>query len=750
MSDNDLVFREITISGFLSYPPHRQQTIDLNTNRLTAIIGTNLDGGPGERNGAGKTAIVDALQYLYFGRTTRLPNKGFLNYVEPGPLLVSGSASRDGIDFYVERGENPSVLRLFEKASIDKRDWFEKNENGRYLFETTKSSKPETTKRIVELLGFDLKLTEVLLVNNPSDKSCYFLKEEKDQREIQERIFGFTVFTEKAERLRELRREESKTLATKEAAFIATRQANDRVLAEITQLEEKAKKWAADRDQLAKFLTQQIRSYQNIDFDVQQQHLARRAAINSQISQIERDLALYERGLDDAEMRFKTWNHTHQDEVTSLRQTLVMLSQADANQDIETIKTRDTLRQSLAQIDSKTAALEAEMTSKRKLLHQQTAMTKTLAARIDAVEQKIVALDASKCPTCGQDWADTQQHLQHCVDELTALTGEHEALEAQMRETKTELAGLQDDANQALSARQEINTNLLKLPKTQFRTIEEASAAFARTEELVKKLAEIENATNPHEDALQQQKTRLAEQVEKLEDRKAALIEEQGFVTRFDSLPELEDAWRNLETVKAQFQDLQNSENPYRETIDNLREHALKEVDETEVRELKTRIEHMSLLITLLSDKDSPIRRAVLNEWLPELNMRVNRYLELLELPHRVAFDGDMTATFTDMGKSLVFENLSAGQRLRAWLATCWAFREIFELVNYRINLFFVDEVLDKGMSDRGAEVAYNLLNKMVHEDKSVFLITHRQPLVDIADHVLSVNFENKLSQIAA
>src|SRR5689334_10254898 len=132
MSDNDLIFGDLEIGGFLSYPPRRPQKINLNTNRLTTIVGIVKDAGPGERNGAGKTAIIDALQYLYFGRTTRLPNKGFLNYVQSGSLLISGTAQRAGIAFYVQRGENPSVLRLFEKPIGDSRDWFEQDDKRNY------------------------------------------------------------------------------------------------------------------------------------------------------------------------------------------------------------------------------------------------------------------------------------------------------------------------------------------------------------------------------------------------------------------------------------------------------------------------------------------------------------------------------------------------------------------------------------------------------------------------------------------
>jgi DNA repair exonuclease SbcCD ATPase subunit len=749
MNDADLIFGDIEISGFMSFPPRVKQKLHLDTNQLTAIIGENLDGGPGERNGAGKTSIIDALQYLYFGRTSRVSNQGFLNYIEPGPLLVSGWAQRAGIIFQVQRGENPAVLRLWEKPTTDHRDLFDTDGN-RYVFETTKSTKPETTKRIVELLGFDFKLFDVLLVNNPADRSCYFLKSQEEQRDIQERIFGFTVFTEKADRLRDLRRDETKNLATKESAFIATRQANDRVLAEITQLEDKAKTWTVNRDRMVQFLTQQINSYKGVDFAAERIVLETRAQMETALSQIERDAKMAEQSTGQTEMRHRQWLHKHQEDMANLEQTLTILSQTDVNTDIDTLRKRDLLNQTLAVTEDHITTLTNNLTPLRLMLRQEQANHQTAQNNITLLEAKIIKLDESKCPTCGQDWADTQNHLAHCIEELENTT-------AELNTATTNLANLNEQITEIEATlkvhdleRLQINANIDDLPKTHFRTIEEAATAFGRTAEITKKLTETKNLTCPFDETLAEEKITLAEMRVKLKKQHTTLDKQKLIKTTFTTLGDLDHNYRNFETVQNQFAEYQQSENPYRETIDNLRNNALKVVDETEIRDLKKQIEHMSLLITLLADKDSPIRKAVLNEWLPELNLRVNRHIDFLELPHRVNFDADMTAEFTLNNHQLSFGNLSTGQRLRVWLATNLAFTEIFELINYKINLLFVDEVLDKGMSTRGAEVSYKLLNQIVQQDKSVFLISHRTELCDLADNVLNIKFENGLTRIAA
>lgn len=738
------------VSGFMSFPPNVEQIVHLNTNSLTTIIGTNYDGGPGERNGVGKTAIRDALQYLYWGRTTRMnSNQEFLNYVQRGPLLVQGRARRAGIEFYVKRGENPSILRLWEKPIDDPRDIFTRNEKNDYIFETTKTRKPDTSKRIIDLIGFDFKMFDVLLVTDPSDKYCYFEKDAEDQRDVQERVFGFTAFTEKAERLRELRKEENRNLATKEAAFIATKQANDRILAQIAVLEEKSQAWAAEKDKMAKWLTQQIRSYDGIDFDKDEAALREIARVESMIGPLRFEFETATEAFNKIEQRQRVWEHRHREELSSLKLTIARLTSGDPAADIIVLERRGEITQDISTINTEITSRNREADGIRNKTATAALQHERLKTHIADIEKQIITLDASKCPTCGQDWSDTQDHLIHCVERLEKTQQELEAALVVQRADFTELEVIESIIRELVEARNTLQAEFNHLPTTTFKTIQDASAASGRAQELAHKLTDLKAVMNPYEEtALEQKATAIQHE--------AALAASQTELDRlvaastsaFANVTELEQHRRNLATLQVQFDELVKSENPHRSTIDNLRDQALKHVDDSEIREMTKRIEHMSLLIKLLADKDSPIRRSLLNRYVPKLNERVNKHLETLELPQRIRFDSDMTTTFFRGNQPLSYNNLSNGQRGRAWLATNRAFREIYEMINFKINLFFVDEVLDKGMSTRGAEVAYNMLDQMCHDGKSVFLITHRQELVDMADQIMNMEYKHGLTII--
>jgi DNA repair exonuclease SbcCD ATPase subunit len=745
----DLIFYFIELSGFMSFPPKKPQRINLNTNRITTIIGENLDVGDGERNGVGKSAIIDAILYLFFGRSPRVSNQGFLNYVDPGTMFVVGEASRNSIRFRVERGENPAVLRLFEKSVNDERDWRTKGVvNGKtvFIFEKTKSSKPETTKYIVELLGFDLKLHDVLLVNNPSDRSCFFLKVEEDQRNIIERIFGFTVLTEKADSLRELRKEETKNLATKKSALEATRLANDRVMAQIAALDEKSITWAAEKDKLVKFVTQQIQTYKKIDFDHETKVLGEVESLVKAKQELEREINQYRQALTTTQKRFDQWAFDHTRILETTTAMISQLKEVDAASEIEIIKNRESVQSSIREITEKIAIGKRETdTFQRQVEHEHAARSR-LKKETETIESQIIQLNDSKCPTCGQDWADTRDHILHCIADLDTRNVEIAEIDKKIRDLNTEL-------KTSVSAVERLERQLAKLqketaalPATSFKTIEEASRVNAQLEHLSEKLVLEEDAINPHGENLTEMQIAIAtgEKTSRKIDSQITKLPN----TSFDTLQEAIEAKQNFDNLTSQFDGLVASENPYRQTIDDLRNNVLKEVDEVEVKKLEDNIEHITLLIKLLSDRDSPIRMDVLHDWLPELNKRLNEYLEFLELPHKIVFESNMTATFTLNGRDLSFGNLSAGQRLRVWLASNLAFREIFELINYNINLFFVDEVLDKGMSARGAEVSYRLLEQMVERNKSLFLISHRTELCDLSDHTMRIVLENGLSTI--
>ena len=209
----------------------------------------------------------------------------------------------------------------------------------------------------------------------------------------------------------------------------------------------------------------------------------------------------------------------------------------------------------------------------------------------------------------------------------------------------------------------------------------------------------------------------------------------------------LEQALNHKNTLSGLERDLEikvAEENPYIEQIEELRNTAVLEVDYEGVNRLVRVKDHQEFLHKLLTNKDSFIRKRIIDQNLAYLNQRLTYYLDKIGLPHLVEFQNDLTVIITQLGQDLDFDNLSRGERNRLILSMSWAFRDVWENLYQAINLLFIDELVDSGMDASGVESSIAVLKKMTRErNKNVFLISHRDDLTSRVNHVLKVIKEN-------
>ncbi len=177
----------------------------------------------------------------------------------------------------------------------------------------------------------------------------------------------------------------------------------------------------------------------------------------------------------------------------------------------------------------------------------------------------------------------------------------------------------------------------------------------------------------------------------------------------------------------------ESSIDPYAEQIQTLTTTGLQEVDEDTLVELNTLLKHQDFLLKLLVNKDSFIRKKIVDQNSNQLNHRLNYYLEKLGLPHEVKFKSDLSVEIDLLGRDFDFEQLSRGE------------------MNRVINLLFVDEYLDNGLDQQGSESALGILKRMASERaKSIFLISHKEDLISRVSKVLHVKKENGFTKFDA
>jgi DNA repair exonuclease SbcCD ATPase subunit len=214
--------------------------------------------------------------------------------------------------------------------------------------------------------------------------------------------------------------------------------------------------------------------------------------------------------------------------------------------------------------------------------------------------------------------------------------------------------------------------------------------------------------------------------------------------TFYESAKEAYDHRQNVDSLKQALANKQDDVDPYQTQIDELNNTAMQEIDWSSVNTLTDYKEHQDFLLKLLTNKDSFIRKKIIDQNLAYLNNRLTYYLDKLGLPHQVVFQNDLAVEITQLGQDLDFDNLSRGERNRLILGMSFAFRDVWESLYQKINLLFIDELIDSGMDTAGVENSLSVLKKMGREgDKNVFLISHKDELVGRVNYVMKVVKEN-------
>jgi DNA repair exonuclease SbcCD ATPase subunit len=214
--------------------------------------------------------------------------------------------------------------------------------------------------------------------------------------------------------------------------------------------------------------------------------------------------------------------------------------------------------------------------------------------------------------------------------------------------------------------------------------------------------------------------------------------------TFYETVKEAYEHRSNVDNLRSALANKNDEDDPYQAQIDNLETAALQEIDWNIVNELDAIKDHQEFLLKLLTNKDSFIRKKIIDQNLAYLNNRLTHYLVKLGLPHQVEFQNDLNVQITQLGQDLDFDNLSRGERNRLILGLSFSFRDVWESLYQNINLLFIDELIDSGMDTAGVENSIGVLKKIGRErNKNIFLISHKDELIGRVNNILKVIKEN-------
>ena len=405
-------------------------------------------------------------------------------------------------------------------------------------------------------------------------------------------------------------------------------------------------------------------------------------------------------------------------------------------------------------LSEKADILKTKIKRSKEDIAMETARLDGLKISNQKVEETINSLQSKSSAWTTQNKVDKEK-LEDSIKEIESLDIDKE-LEA--HQTLEQWNKLNDEMLQLNKDRSNLEATIVQADKTakkldkDLEKLNEKATCYAcgqdlpkeKIEEMQRKLEEEYGEANSYVMDIQDKIDKTDAKINKIGNL------EQRPTTYYETIKEAYEHRQYVDTLKTALKNKQDESNPYLDQIDELQKQAIQEVNYDTVNTMQKLKEHEEFLYKLLTNKDSFIRKKIIDQNLTFLNNRLTHYLDQLGLPHLVTFKNDLSVEITQLGQDLDFDNLSRGERNRLILGMSFAFRDVWENLYQNINLLFLDELIDSGMDTAGVESALAILKKMSRERaKNIFLISHKDELIGRVNNVLRVVKENGFTQYA-
>jgi DNA repair exonuclease SbcCD ATPase subunit len=255
-----LTIKELTVKNFMSVG-NQAQAIDFSNKSLVLVIGENMDLGgddAGARNGTGKTTIINALSYVFFGEAlTNIRRDNLVNKTNEKGMLVGVKFVKNGITYTIERGRKPQIFRFYANDIEQKTESNEAQGENR-----------ETQVEINKLMGMTHSMFKNIIALNTYTQPFLSTKQ-AEQREIIEQLLGITLLSQKADLLRE-KQKATKQMLTEEKLKIDARMAsNEKIQESIESLKIRSNAWGKQKADDIEGFREAIAELDKVDSEIE-------------------------------------------------------------------------------------------------------------------------------------------------------------------------------------------------------------------------------------------------------------------------------------------------------------------------------------------------------------------------------------------------------------------------------------------------------------------------------------------------
>jgi len=253
-----LVIKNITVKNFMSVG-NQTQAITFDNKHLILVLGENMDLGgddAGARNGTGKTTIINALSYVFFGGAlTNIRRDNLVNKTNNKNMVVSINFVKNNVTYTIERGRKPQIFKFYAN-NIEQN--IESNE--------AQGENRETQKEINRLIGMTHAMFKNIIALNTYTQP-FLATQQAEQREIIEQLLGITLLSQKADLLKEQQKTTKTEIAEEKIKIDSQIASNERVQESIESLKLRSTAWQTQKGKDEKGFLKAITELEKVDIN---------------------------------------------------------------------------------------------------------------------------------------------------------------------------------------------------------------------------------------------------------------------------------------------------------------------------------------------------------------------------------------------------------------------------------------------------------------------------------------------------
>ena len=697
----NLIFKKISIRNFLSFG-NVPEELDLTSSLYRVIVGKNKDKSDNEddANGVGKSTLINAVYFALFGQApgNKINLPSLVNNINKKNMIVKLDFSIDDIDYTIERGRNPVVLKFYK--------------NGEEIVDESLGDSRDTQKEIEKVIGItkDVFSQIVCLTCNVP---VFMEQPLGTQKEIIEKILGVDIISKKVVALKSLITETKNIVNNKQFEYDTLvnqkKTIEESIEQQLFNLKQNKNNYEINKRNKIIELSNKIKEIENIDFEKEENNLKSL----SEYETISKENETKKLQLNKISNTVKDIEKQIKDKISKLNS----LQKINFNDERELFKYNESLKEDKIKYDSEIAIHKV---NKDKLI-KLNALFIDLGNKIQKKENELNSIKDGICPLCGNivDKEHTEQHRNKINNEIKELKEQYHQSDLEIMELNSLVDSFKEKS--------------FEFKNTYFKTYEELLNAENEINSLISDIKNLDgNITDLNKESSEIVLKDLGEKP----------------ICKYNTMEELLIQKVTLENLKKQLVEINNEENPFNgqeESILKMKESII-EPNDTELNNIKNDLEHQEVLLKLLSSPTSFIRKNILDKSLEFLNAKIKHYLIKMGSLHSVELNNDMSITISSMG--LDYNYVSTGEMSRISFALNFAFRDVWEaLNNTRINLYMFDEVLDKsGLDTSGKRDIVYCLSSI--NDRNLLVVSHDEIIKSSTMDILTIVKEQGFSHI--